>query len=194
LLKALELALNANLPDELVIIYRKLANHALHEVDLTASTQYIEKAHQRAREQKFEIEIPTILMTKANIAHRNGQPREAIALVQQALEMFRSFHEPDSAASATADLGSLYTDLGELDAAKNLLQDALKQAETLEIIEPKVRTLEYLGDLDIAKGRRKSARRHYRKGLQIAKEFKKASLIKDLEEKIKTKRLRFWLV
>jgi tetratricopeptide (TPR) repeat protein len=192
LLKALELALQAGLPGELAVIYQELAKWALEEGRLHECGYYLGQAQAIAEEHKLKTEIPYILMTKANLAHRTGRSQDAIALAGEAIQMFRSFGEAHSAVSAAADLGSIYTDLKELGMAERQLNEALKHAEALEVIEPRIKTLEYLGDLEMAKGRGKPALTYYREGLRFAQQFEKRAFIKDLSDKIKNQRRHLW--
>ena len=192
LLKALELSLKKNLARELTGIHHALARHAIEDNNLDDCEYYLEQAHALAERNKLEIEVPDILRTKANLAHRKGDSKVAIALLEKACEVLRRHGQYHGSASAAADLASVYADLKEFDIAEAQLKAALAEAESLEILEPQMRIFKYLGDMESGRQKRRIARTYYKRGLKLARKLGNHSFISDLEQDIARHSFRLW--
>ncbi len=184
LLRALELALSGPFVHQLAIAYQGLAEYALSSGHHKDAGYYIGQAYTVAEAHELKIEIADILRVKANLAHAQGRLQDAIRFLESAIGLQRSLKKLHDAIATEADLASVYIDLKQFDMAEGQLRRALEGAEGLEIEEPRMRILAYLGDLEAGRGNDKQKLAYYEESLALARQLKDQYFIGELENRL----------
>jgi tetratricopeptide (TPR) repeat protein len=166
------------------ITLQNLGRSAAERRDFTVSDDYFEQSIVAFREANYEIGLAVALTNAAKAALDRGNPKRSIEIGEEAIGLARRLNALDILLSTVQNQAAALVAIDDLQAAEDLLTEALGHFTSARNLVRQAECLEIMGDISAKRGDNDTAARCFARAADLAIGGGDAPLIERLHRRV----------
>jgi tetratricopeptide (TPR) repeat protein len=150
------------------ITLQNLGRSAAERREFETSDRYFEESIAAFREANYELGLAVALTNAAKAALDRGNPAKSIEIGQEAIGLARRLNALDILLSTVQNQAAALVAIGDLQAAEDLLTEALGHFTSARNIMRQAECLELMGEISARRGDRETAARCFARAADLA--------------------------